>query len=80
MDGVTTLTLDIEDVRDQQLDFDRVLGFIQQALSSPQSVVFVHCAMGVSRSASFIIAHILKTEGITLEAAVESVQAIRIQV
>ncbi|KAM4852706.1 dual specificity protein phosphatase 13B isoform 2-T2 [Thomomys bottae] len=50
---------------------------IQAALSSPRGRVLVHCAMGVSRSATIVLAFLMICENMTLVDAIQTVQAHR---
>ncbi|XP_055131640.1 dual specificity protein phosphatase 13B isoform X1 [Symphalangus syndactylus] len=50
---------------------------IRAALSVPQGRVLVHCAMGVSRSATLVLAFLMIYENMTLVEAVQTVQAHR---
>lgn len=75
----TTLTLDLEDVPQQQLPLRAATAFIAAALAEPTAVVLVHCAMGVSRSAACVVAHLLRAEGGTVEGVLKSVRAARPQ-
>lgn len=75
------LTLNLEDEEDQVLTFDPVCDFIHTALSSSDdAVVLVHCAMGVSRSASLVCAYIMRHERLTVTHALAAMRAIRAQV
>ena len=74
-----TLTLDLEDVPEQRLPLRAAAAFIAAALAEPAAVVLVHCAMGVSRSAACVVAHLLRAEGGTVEGALKSVRAARPQ-
>lgn len=79
--GIKTLCLNIEDHDDQFLDFKLVLTFIHTALSeTAENIVLVHCAMGVSRSASFITAYLLQEEKKSLEETLINIQMKRCQV
>ncbi|XP_048195057.1 dual specificity protein phosphatase 13 isoform X1 [Perognathus longimembris pacificus] len=50
---------------------------IRTALSSPRGRVLVHCAMGVSRSATIVLAFLMICENMTLVEAIQTVQAHR---
>ncbi|XP_032922738.1 dual specificity protein phosphatase 13-like [Catharus ustulatus] len=51
--------------------------FIGKALNSPGGKVFVHCAMGVSRSATLVLAFLMIRENMTLVDALKAVSAHR---
>ncbi|XP_062352321.1 dual specificity protein phosphatase 13B-like [Cinclus cinclus] len=51
--------------------------FIGKALNSPGGKVFVHCAMGVSRSATLVLAFLMIHENMTLVDALKTVSAHR---
>uniref|UniRef100_A0A3Q3KRN7 Uncharacterized protein n=1 Tax=Monopterus albus TaxID=43700 RepID=A0A3Q3KRN7_MONAL len=51
--------------------------FIKSALSSPTGRVFVHCAMGLSRSSSLVLAYLMIHENMTLVDAIKAVSANR---
>ncbi|KAM8776202.1 dual specificity protein phosphatase 13A isoform 9-T11 [Rhynchonycteris naso] len=51
--------------------------YIRTALSVPQGRVLVHCAMGVSRSATIVLAFLMIYENMTLVEAIQKVQAHR---
>lgn len=53
--------------------FDDFIKFIDEALSEG-GAVYVHCARGVSRSASFVIAYLIRRKGMTLKEAFEFVK------
>lgn len=53
--SISTLSLSLLDRDSQPLDFHAPTAFITDALASaPHHTVLVHCAMGVSRSASLV--------------------------
>ncbi len=55
-DAVNTLSLHVEDHDEQQLDFPRVLAWMDAVwAANNDSAVLVHCAMGISRSASLYV-------------------------
>lgn len=47
--------------------------FIKNALSSPTGKVFVHCAMGLSRSSTLVLAYLMIHENMTLVDAIKAV-------
>ncbi|XP_040885387.1 uncharacterized protein LOC121175644 [Toxotes jaculatrix] len=51
--------------------------FIKNALSSPTGKVFVHCAMGLSRSSTLVLAYLMIHENMTLVDAIKAVSANR---
>ncbi|XP_068438880.1 dual specificity phosphatase 29-like [Clinocottus analis] len=51
--------------------------FIKNALSSPKGKVFVHCAMGLSRSSTLVLAYLMIHENMTLVDAIKAVSANR---
>ncbi|KAK5850954.1 hypothetical protein PBY51_001785 [Eleginops maclovinus] len=51
--------------------------FIKNALSSPKGKVFVHCAMGLSRSSTLVLAYLIIHESMTLVDAIKAVSANR---
>ncbi|XP_056222092.1 dual specificity phosphatase 29-like [Seriola aureovittata] len=51
--------------------------FIKKALSSPTGKVFVHCAMGLSRSSTLVLAYLMIHENMTLVDAIKAVSANR---
>eukprot|EP00746_Dinoflagellata_sp_MGD_P050747 gnl/MRDRNA2_/MRDRNA2_227059_c0_seq1.p1 gnl/MRDRNA2_/MRDRNA2_227059_c0~~gnl/MRDRNA2_/MRDRNA2_227059_c0_seq1.p1 ORF type:complete len:182 (-),score=34.04 gnl/MRDRNA2_/MRDRNA2_227059_c0_seq1:62-580(-) len=50
---------------------------IHDALHSGAGGILVHCASGVSRSASIVIAYLMREEGLSYATALESVRGIR---
>ncbi|XP_062957762.1 uncharacterized protein LOC134381878 isoform X3 [Cynocephalus volans] len=62
---------------DLSVYFLPVAQYIRAALSVPQGRVLVHCAMGVSRSATLVLAFLMICENMTLVEAIQMVQAHR---
>jgi atypical dual specificity phosphatase len=62
--NIEYLKLDIEDKSHQSLVeyFDEVIAFIRK---DKNTNVLIHCRSGMSRSASFVIAYIMKIKGAT---------------
>ncbi|XP_063077529.1 uncharacterized protein LOC134467619 [Engraulis encrasicolus] len=55
--------------------FETSADYIHQALASPRAKVMVHCAVGVSRSASLVLAYLMIHHHLTLLEAVRQVTA-----
>lgn len=53
--------------------FDTSNEFIESALKTPSNKVYVHCVAGISRSASLVIAYIMKTRSMNYTEAFELV-------
>ncbi|XP_066454819.1 dual specificity protein phosphatase 13B-like isoform X2 [Eleutherodactylus coqui] len=53
--------------------FFPVAQFIQVGLQAPNGTVLVHCAMGISRAASLVLAFLMISEGMSLVDALRSV-------
>uniref|UniRef100_A0A7N9DAV6 Dual specificity protein phosphatase 13B n=1 Tax=Macaca fascicularis TaxID=9541 RepID=A0A7N9DAV6_MACFA len=62
---------------DLSVYFLPVARYIRAALSIPQGRVLVHCAMGISRSATLVLAFLMIYENMTLVEAIQTVQAHR---
>ena len=67
---LTYFNCNLKDNRKAQLDFYAPLLFIQQALEQG-GVVFVHCFLGKSRSASMVIGYLMWAYGMSLDDAME---------
>lgn len=63
----TVHQFEIRDDLGQVLDFDAILPIIEDAMT--QGAVLVNCAVGISRSPSFVIALLMKTRGWSLDEA-----------
>ncbi|XP_008312114.1 dual specificity phosphatase DUPD1-like [Cynoglossus semilaevis] len=57
--------------------FYQAANFIKNALSSPTGRVFVHCAMGLSRSSTLVLAYLMIHNDMTLVDAIKAVSANR---
>ncbi|XP_056153425.1 dual specificity protein phosphatase 13-like [Lampris incognitus] len=57
--------------------FHPAANFIKNALSSPAGKVLVHCAMGLSRSSTLVLAYLMIHEDMTLVEAMRAVSANR---
>eukprot|EP00906_Rhabdomonas_costata_P019325 RCo028233 len=64
------------DIFFETMDFEGPLAFIQEALDQG-GVVFVHCMQGKSRSASLVIAYVMRAYGMSLDDALAKVQELR---
>ncbi|NXK60559.1 DS13B phosphatase, partial [Sylvietta virens] len=62
---------------DLSIFFYDAANFICKALNSPGGKVFVHCAMGVSRSATLVLAFLMIHENLTLVDALRAVSSRR---
>uniref|UniRef100_A0A8D3CSM6 Dual specificity protein phosphatase n=1 Tax=Scophthalmus maximus TaxID=52904 RepID=A0A8D3CSM6_SCOMX len=57
--------------------FYRAASFIKNALSAPTGKVLVHCAMGLSRSSTLVLAYLMIHDNMTLAVAIAAVSANR---
>ncbi|NWR73022.1 DS13B phosphatase, partial [Centropus unirufus] len=62
---------------DLSIYFYPVARYIRAALSSPRGKVLVHCAMGISRSATLVLAFLMICEGMSLADAIRTVRSHR---
>ncbi|CEM30965.1 unnamed protein product [Vitrella brassicaformis CCMP3155] len=72
-------TLDLRDKGTQVLDesvLESTVAWIQGALDNGGSVL-VHCKAGISRSATLVIAYLMRVEGMSYDEAVEEVRKVR---
>lgn len=58
---------------------DAVINFIQEGIEQNE-VTFIHCQAGISRSASFVIAYLMKTENLSSDDATKKVIEMRSKV
>ena len=67
----------VEDTPDTDIrsHFDRVISFIDKGRK--KGGVLVHCQAGISRSASFVIAYLMKEEKMKLKDALQLVKSVR---
>ena len=70
------LTIQVTDTIDANLfpHFSTTYQFIEDALSDPNNIIYVHCHMGVSRSATIIIAYLMKKHCMSYEIAFQRVK------
>ncbi|XP_067995967.1 dual specificity protein phosphatase 13B [Melanerpes formicivorus] len=62
---------------DLSIYFYPVAQYIKAALSSPRGKVLVHCAMGISRSATLVLAFLMICENMSLADAIQTVRSHR---
>ncbi|NXX74765.1 DS13B phosphatase, partial [Urocolius indicus] len=62
---------------DLSVYFYPVARYIRAALNSPRGKVLVHCAMGISRSATLVLAFLMICEGMSLAEAIRTVRSHR---
>ncbi|XP_071419755.1 dual specificity protein phosphatase 13B-like [Pithys albifrons albifrons] len=62
---------------DLSIHFYPVAQYIREALNSPKGKVLVHCAMGISRSATLVLAFLMICEGMSLADAIRTVRSHR---
>lgn len=78
-EDVVHLLIPLVDLPEERLDLalPQCLSFIEQALKSNGKKVLVHCMAGKSRSASVIVAYLMKKEGLTFAQAFAEVAKLR---
>jgi len=69
------LTLDVMDVGDEPLDVH--FEAADEFLSNAQAPVLVHCMYGMSRSATLVCAHLIRSHGYTVDDAIRQLQEAR---
>ncbi|KAM9188472.1 dual specificity protein phosphatase 13B-like isoform 1-T2 [Mergus octosetaceus] len=62
---------------DLSIYFYPVARYIRAALNSPRGKVLVHCAMGISRSATLVLAFLMICENMSLTDAIQAVRSHR---
>ncbi|NXP27480.1 DS13B phosphatase, partial [Scytalopus superciliaris] len=62
---------------DLSIHFYPVAQYIRKALNSPRGKVLVHCAMGISRSATLVLAFLMICEDMSLADAIRTVRSHR---
>nr|VWO98233.1 Chloride channel protein [Ganoderma boninense] len=74
-----TLHIPLQDIDTADLlqHFDATTAFIKSALDDKRNTVLVHCAMGISRSATVVSAYLIATASMQPHEAVEFVQSKR---
>ena len=77
-ENVIEHSYDINDVPNATLEpvLDQCLSIIHQTLTAGSGVL-VHCAAGISRSASVIIAYLIQYEGMTMTDAIRHLKSVR---
>lgn len=78
-DSFQYLCLNLDDVPEQNihLALDISHKYISSALKNPSSIVFVHCMMGISRSATMVIHHLMAESKLSYEEVYRRVRAKR---
>eukprot|EP01084_Bolivina_argentea_P068507 124709_1 len=78
-DEIKILKIPLEDENNENIDkyFDEAIFFIDNALLNDTNCVFIHCQMGVSRSASVLLAWLMKSKKYTLVDAYKLCQKCR---
>jgi protein-tyrosine phosphatase len=76
--GISYLYINIDDDPDEDIyaHFDKAVDFVRSHIAAGSSV-YVHCAAGVSRSATIVIAYLMAEHNMTLEEAYKHVKAKR---
>jgi dual specificity phosphatase 12 len=74
-DKFRRLLVQVEDGEDEDIlqHFDTAFKFINSALST-NGVILVHCAIGISRSATIVCAYLMREHGLNPEEALERVR------
>ncbi|KAG1705580.1 hypothetical protein DVH05_003267 [Phytophthora capsici] len=81
LEDFTYLQLQVADLSSVNISefFDEALGFIDTALSSGGKVL-VHCFMGISRSATIVLAYLIARQALTLPDALRELRRVRPQI
>jgi dual specificity MAP kinase phosphatase len=78
--SIKYLRVDVEDRNDQPIEeyFNQAFDFIENALTeSASNRVLVHCAQGVSRSASIVIMYLMRHYSVQFDDAYKFTKACR---
>lgn len=77
--SITYMRADLTDLESEYIDayFDEAYEFIEEALEKNESRVLVHCAFGVSRSASLVIMYLMKYFQVSYDEAFAHTKACR---
>lgn len=77
--GTTVLRLDVPDVSGFDISqvFPLTNGFISRSLKSDDEPVLVHCAWGISRSASVVLAYLMKHHNLSLSDSIKHLRSKR---
>jgi protein-tyrosine phosphatase len=78
-DDFTYLSINLEDddSEDIKQHFTKAIDFMDTAIYDSDGHVFVHCAAGVSRSATIVIAYLMKKQNLSFDDALKIVQTKR---
>jgi protein-tyrosine phosphatase len=76
---MTYLRVAVEDSQEAKLDqyFEAACDFIKAALALPSGSILVHCQQGVSRSATVIIAYLIREHEMSVDSAIAFVRRSR---
>ncbi|EFJ24555.1 hypothetical protein SELMODRAFT_6245, partial [Selaginella moellendorffii] len=76
--GIVRKEVAIDDVESENLliHLEDCLEFIDNAIVVCKGVVLVHCRMGLSRSVSVIVAHLMRSEGLSFAKGLAEVEKV----